>query len=377
MKAITLLYGDTRSNSDMLYLGGIHIHDPFFCFESNGKAYALLNPLEIGRARKSSKFDGIFDSHRILDSLPQRRRLSGDDCDAVCALLKSEFKARRLRLAYNFPLYYADRLSEAGFDLEILPPGELLFPRREVKSKWEEKQIRRANVAAEAAFFMVEEMLRRSKISGGKILFDGEILTSEMLICEIEKTAIAFGADAMDTIAASGAQACDPHCAGHGPIAPNSLIVVDIFPRMRDSGYYGDMTRTFLKGIPSEAQMNLVETVKEAQQAAISNLKAGVDAASVHSKVCEFFDGRGYKTGHTAKGYFGFFHSTGHGVGLDIHETPRIGRANVKLESGNVVTVEPGLYYPEIGGCRIEDTVMLCKKSAKLLSNYHYEWIIE
>jgi len=376
MKTPLLLYGDTRSNSDMLYLGGIHIHDAFFCFEYNGKAEAVLNPLELGRANKTSKFTKIYDYHKELSLLPSKKRPYGDDCDVLCAILKSK-KIKKLRVAYNFPVYYADRLSEAGFNLEVLSADERLIPSRDVKTEFEISEIRKANKVAEAGFSRVREILRQSKIKGKKLYFSGKILTSQFLISEIEKLALSLGADAIDTIAAGGVQACDPHCVGCGAISANSLIVVDIFPRLRASGYYGDMTRTFLKGTPSYAQEKLVNTVLQAQKNALAEIRAGADAANIHSKVCNYFEKNSYKTSFSKGAYSGFFHSTGHGVGLDIHEFPRLSKSHTKLKSGNVVTVEPGLYYSEIGACRIEDTVVVQKGGVKLLSNFDYNWIVK
>ncbi|OHE73182.1 MAG: hypothetical protein A2007_05240 [Verrucomicrobia bacterium GWC2_42_7] len=181
---------------------------------------------------------------------------------------------------------------------------------------------------------------------------------------------------AKNTIVACGKQACDPHCRGSGPIAPHQLIVVDIFPRIEKTGYFGDMSRTFLKGTPSDAQSKLVEAVRTAQKKAIATIREGVITRSIHENIVHYFDSLGYQTGIVNGRHEGFFHSTGHGVGLDIHEAPRISTNDVTLKENMVVTVEPGLYYPEIGGVRIEDMICVKKQKSKIISNFHYDWIL-
>lgn len=374
MKREILLYGASRSDSDILYFSGAFVPDAFFAFTLNGKKCGIVSALEIGRLNKSSKLDRIFDATKASRALSSKSSLKNiDDCDIAIAILKSA-KVSALLLPRNFPALFAHRLIAAGFDVEICE-GEI-FPKRAIKNASELSAIKSANAVAAKGFIIVEEILRQSSIQDGKIFWRGYPLTSEKLICEIEKMAIDCGADAMDTIVASGVQACDPHEKGQGIIAANSLIVVDIFPRMRDSGYFGDMTRTFLKGTPSAAQRALVETVAAAQKIGIDMLAEGVEANAVHCAVEKHFEKCGYKTYEKNGSWRGFFHSTGHGVGLDVHEAPSLGKRACVLKRGNVVTVEPGLYYPEIGGCRIEDTMAVTKDGSKYLSDFGYNWVI-
>jgi Xaa-Pro aminopeptidase len=100
-----------------------------------------------------------------------------------------------------------------------------------------------------------------------------------------------------------------------------------------------------------------------------------VDGQKVHQKVAATFVEAGYKTKHTKNGSVGYFHGTGHGLGLAVHEMPRLSpTVSMLLKKGAVVTVEPGLYYPGLGGCRIEDVVQVTDRAPRMLSNYHYEW---
>src|SRR4029077_3220118 len=159
---------------------------------------------------------------------------------------------------------------------------------------------------------------------------------------------------------------CDPHECGFGPLYADSLIILDVFPRDAKSGYFGDMTRTVLRGRASDAQRKLWDAVKAGQALALKRIKAGVDGMTIHKAIQDLFARRGFPT-ETRKGRrVGFFHGTGHGLGLEIHEYPRLQK--VTLKTGHVVTVEPGLYYPGLGGVRIEDVVVVTKKGHKMLS---------
>lgn len=173
---------------------------------------------------------------------------------------------------------------------------------------------------------------------------------------------------------AGGDQACDPHCRGSGALKANELIILDIFPRMFKTGYWGDMTRTFLRGQASDEQRRLVQAVADAQKAALKTIKAGVMATVPHEACKTVFAERDYVTELRETGAVGFFHGTGHGLGLAIHEAPRMGTVKRRLRKGAIVTVEPGLYYPGLGGCRIEDVVQITDAKPRKLSSYHYDW---
>ncbi|MFM9030120.1 MAG: M24 family metallopeptidase, partial [Opitutaceae bacterium] len=166
-----------------------------------------------------------------------------------------------------------------------------------------------------------------------------------------------------------------PHDRGSGPLRAHELIIVDIFPRVTATGYHGDMTRTFLRGRASDAQRALYEAVRAAQRAALGGIRAGANGRDVHRRCVEVFESRGFRTEHRPHGSVGFFHGTGHGLGLAVHEAPRMsGSIDYTLRGGSVVTVEPGLYYPGLGGCRVEDVVQVTSGAPRLLSRYHYEW---
>jgi Xaa-Pro aminopeptidase len=213
------------------------------------------------------------------------------------------------------------------------------------------------------------EVLRGSRPDPRKKLrWSGKPLTSEILRAEIDSAILRAGGNAHGTIVAGGDQACDPHERGSGPLSANSLIILDVFPRNAATGYYGDLTRTVVRGRASEAQRKLWDTVKAGQTLALRQIKAGADGAAIHKGIQDLFVKRGYPTEMRKGRRVGFFHGTGHGLGLEIHEYPRLQK--VRLQAGEVVTVEPGLYYPGLGGVRIEDVVAVTKTGHKMLSRF-------
>jgi Xaa-Pro aminopeptidase len=201
-----------------------------------------------------------------------------------------------------------------------------------------------------------------------KLQWHGADLTSEVLRAEIDTAVLRSGGLPANTIVAGGDQACDPHERGHGPLKANSLIILDIFPRSAASGYYGDLTRTILRGHASDEQRRLWETVNEGQALALKKMKPGVDGLELHEEIKKYFTDHGYPTELRKGRQTGFFHGTGHGLGLEIHEYPRFQKTVFKV--GQVLTVEPGLYYPGLGGVRTEDVVAITKSGIRMLSRF-------
>ncbi len=273
----------------------------------------------------------------------------------------------------DFPAGVYEQLFELGLDLVVADGA--LFPARELKTPAEAAAIREGNRCSALGFAAAERILRASKVAGRKLLYQGKPLTSERLKFAIEVACLEAGAVSSNTIVAGGDQACDPHERGSGPLRPHELIIVDIFPRVTRTGFHGDMTRTFLRGRASDAQRKLVAAVRAAQLIALRKIRAGVNGRDVHRAVTDVFVENGFETKHSAKGSVGFFHGTGHGLGLAVHEPPRMGGSvDYTLKKHSVVTVEPGLYYPGLGGCRIEDVVQVTAAAPKMLSRYHYRW---
>ena len=367
-----LLYAETHSNADMLYFGRVEVHDPFIALGVRGKKISVQSALEFGRVKKTSAFDVVL-SREIY--LARAQDLYGPQAGVaeMIATLAGEYRLRHFRVADDFPAGLYVKLTALGLKLTFA--NGMLFPEREIKSAWEAACIREGNRLCTVGYAVAEKILRAAKIKGRTLLYQGKPLTSERLRFALETAIHEQGGNPQDTIVAGGDQACDPHERGFGPLRPKELIIIDIFPRVVKTGYFGDMTRTYLKGGASEAQQRLVRTVRTAQQSATKVIRANVDGRLVHQAVTQCFAAAGYETKRGKTGSVGFFHGTGHGLGLAIHDPGRMGATTpYLLKNGSVMTVEPGLYYPGLGGCRWEDVVQVTATGTKSLSKHPYDW---
>lgn len=368
-----LLYADTERSADALYFGRVSVPDPFVALAAHGKKYAVVSALEFGRVRRDSAFDRVLPLETYLakarEIWPQHKPGAAE----VIFLLARELRQLSFTVPEDFPAGVYEKLFELGLDLTVA--NGPLFPAREIKTPVEIAALREGNRCSALGIAAAASVLRASTIRGRALIYQGKPLTSERLKFAIESACLAAGAVSANTIAAGGDQACDPHERGSGPLRPHELIIVDVFPRVSASGYHGDMTRTFLRGQASDAQRALVAAVRAAQLAALKTVRAGVTGRAVHEAVLATFAARRYETRHTPQGSSGFFHGTGHGLGLAVHESPGVSsRYDHILRRGTVVTIEPGLYYPGLGACRIEDVVQVTATGHNLLSKSPYTW---
>jgi Xaa-Pro aminopeptidase len=379
-----LLMATPTKNADLRWFSGFHASDPFPAFSAQGRKVGLLPLLEVGRAKDESDFDEVLNLTEIINDLRRTNPTAGIADAIVFAALQRGVK--KFRVPGDFPVTLFLRLQELGLELVAAGsrrddrPASALFPQRWVKTKAELAGIRAGNRAASAGFTAVEKALAEAKPDRkGRLIWKGKVLTSEILQEEVQVATLRAGA-ICDTglICAPGDQAVDCHCKGSGPIFANQLLVLDIFPRDLASWNYGDMTRTYLKGKASPAQRKMVEAVKTAHGRIIKAIRAGATGAAIHQIPVDYFKSLGYVTGPNQAGvYVGFFHGSGHGLGYDIHEEPYLSPRNPHpLVVGNAITVEPGLYYPGIGGCRFEDCVVVTKDGCELLSKHPYRWEI-
>jgi Xaa-Pro aminopeptidase len=246
-----------------------------------------------------------------------------------------------------------------------------------VKNDAELAGIRRAQRAAEAAMDAARELLRSSERQNGSLLVDGEQLTCERLKLAVEQAFMANGAFADEFIVSHGPQTAVGHDMGSGPISPDEPVCLDLFPRDRESGCFADMTRVFVVGTPSDEVREWHSLCKEALDRSVAAVKPGVPGSELHKISCDIFEQHGYPTlrskepGEVLRD--GFYHSLGHGVGLEVHEEPSLGRAPGELVAGDVIAVEPGLYRHGYGGCRLEDLVLVTDSGPEVLTDYPYD----
>jgi Xaa-Pro aminopeptidase len=361
-----LIVAPSDTDADMLYATRIFIGDPFIFLQQKGKRILVLSDLEIDRAKKNAKADE-FVMFNQLEREVQGKAKKAPPYEKVLAHFLTKRGVKRALVPANFPLGFANEIKRNGIALET--SNGLFWPAREKKTAEEIRLLERALRMTETGMKRGMEILKASKPGTGKKLkWSGKTLTSEILRAEIDSAILRAGGVPTNTIVAGGDQACDPHERGFGPLRADSLIILDIFPRDGKTGYWGDMTRTVVRGRASQQQRKLWEAVKAGQTLALKRIKAGVDGMSIHQAITELFERRGFPTEVRNGRRVGFFHGTGHGLGLEIHEYPRLQK--VVLKAGQCLTVEPGLYYPGIGGARIEDVVIVEKTGCRILSRF-------
>ena len=361
-----LIVAASETDADMLYATRFFAPDPFIFLQRNGKRTLVLSNLEIGRGRRQAKADE-FVSFDQLEREVRGKSKKAPPYERVLSHFLRKCGVRSAIVPANFPLGYAQEL--VADKIRLRATNGLFWPEREAKSEKEIEMIGRALRITEIGLKRAVEVLVRSTITREKKLrWSGKTLTSEMLRAEIDSAILRAGGTPTGTIVAGGDQACDPHERGFGPLYANSLIILDVFPRDAKTGYFGDMTRTVLRGRASEAQRKLWEAVKAGQALALKKIRAGVDGMTIHKAIQNLFRERGFPTEVRKGKNVGFFHGTGHGLGLEIHEYPRLQK--VTLKDRQVLTVEPGLYYPGLGGVRHEDVVIVTKSGCKILSRF-------
>jgi Xaa-Pro aminopeptidase len=357
-----LIIADTERDADQLYATRFFAPDPFLFLERNGRRTILLSDLEIDRGRATAEVDEVVALSEISRGL--RKGKDAPFAEHVAKFLQSR-RVRRAAVPRSFPLGLANEL--AGHGITLVPQTGLFWAEREHKSAGELRAMRAALQITEAGLARAFEVLRGARIGKGRNLtWAKQRLTSELLRAEIESAILRAGGVPANTIVAGGAQACDPHERGRGPLRAHELIILDVFPRASRTGYFGDLTRTVVRGKARDAQRALWHTVLDGQKLALKLMKPGVAGNSVQESVKEFFKRQGYPTEQRGGRWCGFFHGLGHGLGLDLHEEPRIARTT--LTPGQVLTVEPGLYYAGIGGARHEDVVTITRAGNRVLS---------
>lgn len=347
-----LLIGDSICDPDMYYLTGFSAVDRFTILAAENVTM-LVSSMELRRAIDESSADKAVSTTDY--GIRELLKASGKPCVAYTAALVEFLRdhgMHRIGVPERFPAGIFTTLSKE-FQVSIVesPVSEW----REVKSEQEIDAIRIVQKACEKAMRLAIDSISRSKPKGDYLYTDGNPLTSEKIRSTIEISLLEDGCDAVDTIVAGGTAAANPHASGGGPLPANSPVVIDIFPRSKSSRYFADMTRTVLKGEASTEIADIYEAVVAAQNCGINAVRARVDGKEVHTMVSQIFLDRGYPEGDNS----GFIHSTGHGVGLEVHERPSLSEAGGVLQAGSVVTVEPGLYYPELGGVRLEDLLVV------------------
>ncbi|MBQ4107098.1 MAG: M24 family metallopeptidase [Lentisphaeria bacterium] len=359
LKTADLIIAAGTDAADLRYVSGFAAPDSFLWFRCGGECAIVVSQLEYSRALASVK-PGV--NVLLLENLGARSWV-----DAALTIARSR-GIGTFRVPADFPLALAERLR--GGCVGVVAQMGTFCPERQFKSQTEKDAIIRALRVTEQGMRRAVEVIGAASVGNDGVLrYDGEILTSERLRFEIDSRLLRLGAVAVDTIAAAGVQSAAPHQVGSGPIRAGVPIVIDIFPRMNDSGYWGDLTRTVAKQEMAPVVAAAYDAVKRARDLTEPMMVPGAIPADIHCRAQQILTEAGFPTGRDQNGAYGFFHSLGHGVGLEIHEDPRISPGNRQpLRGGEVITDEPGVYYPAWGGVRLENMIYVGQNGAERLT---------
>jgi Xaa-Pro aminopeptidase len=362
-----LIYGAPDASPDLFHAIPEGIIDPFLYVEENGRRAATVSVLDADKV--SSKGIDILDPYElgadeILASGVSRHQFEVEIALRACR----ELGVGSAIVPPEFPLGVADHLRAAGIDLTVDP--EAFVERRRTKSGAQLEGIRRAQAAADAAMGVAARTIRELRTG----------LTSEEVREAMQAACDGLGCDLPgDVIVSHGPQAALGHEPGHGPIGEGESVIVDIWPRDRDSRCWADMTRTFVAGgdAPTEELLEYWKLTRESLDRVYAEVRAGADCRALFALSCEPFEAAGYPTQLSkpagTKLEEGYYHSLGHGVGLEVHERPNLGRTPDTLVAGDVITLEPGCYRKGFGGVRLEDLVLVGEDGAELLTDYPYD----
>lgn len=364
MKKALLLYGP-GSDPDILYATGFYTLDPFIYIEIKSKRYVVLSDLETARAKRKTRIRVLSYSHYVKAAHEKYRKAAPAN---VMACILNKLKVKQIEVRQDFPYSCALGLKKLGFRLKVI---QEVF-RRDIKSELEIDKIQRTQRAAENAMAHAVDLISNARIRNNYLFIKGKPLTSEAVRASIQKRLIELGCRSpQGVIVSCGSKSAFPHEYGSGRLRANKPIIIDIFPRSEKTFYWGDMTRTVVRGKPSKKLKQMFDVVLEAQNLGFKLIRHNSASKDIHSQIAKFFDKKGFRTVKTKQGDFGFTHGLGHGVGLEIHEKPQISAySDDILQKGNTVTVEPGLYYQRIGGVRIEDLVAVTKRGCRNLTKF-------
>ncbi|MBB6644988.1 M24 family metallopeptidase [Halobellus ruber] len=358
------------SDTNHKYLTGFQASDPFTYLRYENRSILLVAPVEKAKAENQSTADEVRSTAEFVSGDVR------DDIEAEASIIADfvgEYEIERIGVPRDFDLYLAERLEDEGFSVRTV--DDVVMEARKRKSESELAHLRDAQRATERSMERAQEIIRESSVVDGELFYGDERLTSERLRNHIREFLMDRQCALDEAIVACGTRSADPHDRGSGILRPDEPILLDIFPQ-HESGYWGDMSRTFVKGTPPEEFQEMYETTREAMDAALNVLSegAGVTGQSVHDTVCDVFESAGYPTIRDGDVDRGLLHSTGHAIGLDLHEPPRLVQGAGELEEGYVLTVEPGLYDDDYGGVRIEDMIVVTEDGYENFNQFAYDY---
>jgi Xaa-Pro aminopeptidase len=359
-----VLYASSR-DADMRYLTHFTTSDPFVFFKKPGDpGVIIISQMELGRASREASAAVMT---RTQAGLPDILKKEKDPYRATAMMIAGQV-GKKILVPPNFPIALANSLNKY---CTILVDNGTVQSMRAKKSRDEILLMKNVQKVTEKAMERAISLIRSASVKKGFLYLDKTPLTAEFVKFSMHSLLLQHGCNAVDTIVSCGEDTSIPHITGSGPLKSDKPIVIDLFPVNEISGYYADMTRTVVRGEPSPEILEMYNTLRKAKHLGISLVRKGASGADIHQDVVDFFKDHGYES--TTRG---FVHNLGHGVGLQVHELPTVGPAGKALLSGNVITIEPGLYYPGIGGVRLEDIGVVTTKGFENFTEFPEDLII-
>jgi Xaa-Pro aminopeptidase len=360
-----LIIADSSQDANMFYTTGILIPDDFIYLEKDKKKIIYISDLEFNRAKREAKVDQVINFSRD-------KKINKNSRGGILISILRQNKVKKVVVPENFKMKYAEILLKNKIKIQVKPKP--FFEKRMIKERNEIEKIKETQKATESAMKRAIEIIKKSKVGKDKkLIYQNKILTSEFVknIIDIELLKKNCRTESSH-IVSCGEDSADPHHQGKGPLLANQPIVIDIFPKSFENQYFADMTRTVVKGKALPEIKKIYQTVLKAQKMAISKIKPGIKANSIHKLVENYFESKGFKTEEKNGKVQGFFHDIGHGVGLNLQEPPFFGmKSRDILKIGNVFAIEPGLYYQKIGGVRLEDLILVTKSGCENLTKLY------
>jgi len=338
--------------------------------DGNRKSTLILRDIEMDRARQHAQVNHVA----CPADFKPATGLSGDRETATAqaaAELVYRSGIKQVVADRSLPLIYAHHLELLGIDVQC--QLEMGVHERRAKDEQEIDWLQEAQQATEGAMKMACELVANSGTNAnGELVVDGEPLTSDRVRSCIDLWLLERGYTNPESIVAGGPEAADCHNRGSSVLRTEEPVIIDIFPRNRQTLYYGDCTRTVVHGAIAPEITRMHAAVVAAKAAGTQAIRAGVSAEQVHQETINVIQQHGYQTGLPAatdsNDYCAMTHGTGHGIGLDVHEPPLLDFGGPPLVAGDALTIEPGLYSRAIGGVRVEDMVIVTTDGCRNLN---------
>lgn len=371
-----LLWGDSERNPALRHEVPISVGDPFMLVEDRGRTWILSSDLERERlagCRPDAELVDIgqLGFHELIENGLSYRELDVE----FASRLAAQIGITEAIVEFELPFAIAERLRADGIALRI--DEDAVTERRRRKSTHELAGIRRAQHAAEAAMRTAATLLARAEVDGDRLLLDRGRLTAERIRAAMRDAAWEAGAVLPPEVIVASVWQGHGHEPGNGPLPARLPIVIDVWPQDTETACWADMTRTFVVGGEPPGEVRRQEQlVRRALDDAYAAVRPGVTGRELHAHTCDLFEAAGYPTQRTSRSdgsEEGFQFSLGHGVGLQVHEAPAVGRTGFEpLVAGDVLAIEPGLWRNDVGSVRLEDLILVTDEGYELLTDFPY-----